>query len=288
MDSLAWMLLRGAFRGASVAGAFCGFGTMFLAATLLRRHDLRGLRAIAWVSLSLALGAGLGWFLLQTADFASAQSLSDVIGAIPIVAQDTRFGNLLLARSAALILATMLFQAKLVRPAMLIAAGAVIAESWLGHGGAMADVTGHILLAVSIAHLFAGAAWLGALPALRLAIKTLPEPDARRLGQDFSPLGIACVVTLLATATIQYILLIGRPAALFTTAYGLTASAKILLLIGLITLAARNRQVLVPGLPAARSALLRSIDVEIMVGLAVLIAAGVILQFEPPGMVMVQ
>ena len=67
---------------------------------------------------------------------------------------------------------------------------------------------------------------------------------------------MACVAVLVITASIQFLLLIGRPAALFTSAYGLTASAKILLLAALVALAARNRTRLTPNLPATHAQLL--------------------------------
>ena len=226
----------------------------------------------------------LGWFLLQTADFSSAQNFGDVLAAIPIVAQDTRFGGVLLGRCAALILATSCFQAGWPRFAAPIAACTVVAESWLGHGGAMAGTIGTILFITSIAHLAAAATWLGTLPALRLAIKRLPPETAQNLAQNYSPIGIACVATLIITATVQYYFLIGRPAALVTSAYGLTASLKILLLLGLIALATLNRTRFTPALPKTRPQLLRSINVEITLGLLTLLAAGLILQLEPPAM----
>jgi putative copper resistance protein D len=267
-----------------MAGSFGVFGTALLAATLLHRRQITGLRSIAFASLALALIAGAAWFLLQTADFASATSLSDVISALPIVARDTRFGALLLGRCAALLAATACLHLNWPRPAALIAGGAIIAESWLGHGGAMTGPIGAILLVTSIAHLAAGAAWLGSLPALYLALKQLPDDAAKQLARNFSPLGIACVATLIITAAIQYCVLIGRPASLFTSAYGLTALAKILGLTALIALAARNRTRLVPTLPASRARLLRSVRHEIMLGLLILLAAGLILQLEPPTM----
>ena len=135
-------------------------------------------------SLGLALLAGLGWFLLQTADFASAQNVGDILAAIPIVAQDTRFGGILLGRSAALILATCCFQAGWPRIATLIAFSTVIAESWLGHGGAMSGTIGILLLIISIAHLSAAASWLGTLPALRPAIKRGPANIVQNLAKN--------------------------------------------------------------------------------------------------------
>ncbi len=284
MDSPLWLLLRGLCRGVHIAGAFSGFGTFFFAATLLRGQKLPGLKRLAWISLGVALLGGAGWFLLQTADFASAQSFSDVTAAIPIVAQDTRFGVLLLARTGGLILATLIFQFGYSRVATLIALGTVAAESWLGHGGAMSGNTGNILLGTSVVHLLAAAIWLGTLPALYIALKRLPEASVQGIARAYSPIGVGCVAALIVTATIQYFLLVGHLAALFTSAYGLTASAKILLLAALVALAARNRTRLTPNLPVSRAQLLRSVHVEIMLGVAVFLAAGLILQLEPPTM----
>jgi copper resistance protein D len=284
MGSVDWMLLRGIVRGLQMVGSFVTFGTLFLAATLLYREYLPGLRPIAWTGLAAALAFGVAWFLLQTADFASASSFSDVVAALPIVADNTRFGELLIGRCGALLLATLCFQVGWPRLAALIAFGAIVAESWLGHGGAMTGTIGTILLITSIVHLSSGAMWLGALPALRLAIKRLPVNAAAIVARRFSPIGIACVMSLVVSAAIQYWLLIGRPAALFTTGYGFVAFVKILLLVGLVILAAINRERLTPKLPLTRPWLLRSINAELVLGLLVLVAAGVILQLEPPTM----
>ena len=287
MGGPAWILLRGALRGLHIAGSFSAFGTILLSATLLSGHQpVPNLKPLAWASLGLALLAGLGWFLLQTADFASAQNFSDILSAIPIVAQDTRFGAILLGRCAALILATFCFQAGWPRIAALIAFCTVIAESWLGHGGAMSGTIGTLLLITSIAHLTAAASWLGTLPALYLAIKHGPANTAQSLAQKYSALGIASVATLILTGTIDYWFLIGRPAALITSAYGLTASLKTLLLLALLILATLNRTGFTPNLPTATPNFLRSITLEIALGLLTLLAAGLILQLEPPAMAM--
>lgn len=284
MDDTAWTLLRGAVRGLQMAGSFVAFGTMFLAATLLHGRPPRGLRPLAWGGLAVALIAGGGWFFLQTADFVGATNIAAVAGALPLVARDTRFGMLLTGRCLALLAAALCFQAGWVRLAALLGLGAVVAESWLGHGGAMIGTIGTVLLLTSIVHLAAGAVWLGALPALRLAIRRLPLPAAAEVARRFSPIGMGCVAALLVTAAIQFWLLIRWPASLFSTAYGGAALAKILLLAGLIALAAVNRQRLVPKLPVTRPWLVRSINAELVLGLLILLAAGVILQFEPPAM----
>ncbi len=284
MDGPAWLVLRGLCRGLHLAGYFSAFGTMFLAATLLRGKRVQGLRRVAWSSFALALIAGAGWFLLQTAYFATAQSWADIVNAIPTVAEYTRFGALLLGRMVALLLAAALFHRGWPRLAALLGLGGVLAESWLGHGAAMGGGVGALLLAVSLAHVVAAAIWLGALPGLYLALKTLPEDAAASLARAFSPMGMVCVAALLVTAFVQYWVLIGAPGALVTTAYGAVALAKMLLLAALIALAVLNRTRFTPRLPASRGALLRGIGSEIALGLVVLMAAGLLLQFGPPAM----
>jgi putative copper resistance protein D len=282
LDDASLLMLRGACRGLHLAGYFTAFGAIFLPAALLRKETVQELKSLVWTGFSLALLAGAAWFLLQTAYFASAQSFTDVMAAIPLVALDTRFGGLLLGRLAVLLLAVFLFYGNQPRLAALLGFGGVVAEAWLGHGGAMMGWEGDVLLGTSILHLAAAALWLGTLPALLIAVAKLqdPAPLARRYG----PLGMACVIVLLLTALVQYVLLIGRPAALFNSGYGASALAKILLLAMLIALAARNRFRLVPALPAARPALLRAIGMETLLGLLALLAAGVLLQLAPPAM----
>ncbi|MDR3505797.1 MAG: CopD family protein [Acidocella sp.] len=284
MDSPTGLVLRGLCRGLHLAGCFSASGTMILAATLLRGARVPGLKRLAWSGFALALGAGAGWFLLQTADFASAQGWADILKAIPIVVQDTRFGALLLGREAVLLLAALLFQAGWVCPAALLGLGGALAEAWLGHGGAMTGAEGDVLLASAILHLAGAALWLGTLPALLLALRYLPGDEAVRLARRFSPLGMACIAALLGTAAVQFVLLIGGVGALFASAYGAVAGAKILALVLLTSLAARNKFSLAPRLPGSRAALCRAVGLEIAIGLVVLFAAGLLLQLEPPAM----
>lgn len=282
MDDTTQLMLRGLCRGLHLAGYFTSFGAIFLPAILWRRDAVQGLKPLAWAGLGLALFAGVAWLLLQTAYFASAQNFTDVTTAISAVLQYTRFGNLLLGRMAVLLLAVLLFQANQLRPAALLAFGGVVAQAWLGHGGAMTGRVGDVLLTTAILHLAAAALWLGTLPALLIAVAKLPDPAA--LVRRYSPFGMGCVATLLLTALVQYQVLIGRPAALLNSGYGMLALAKTMMLVLLIAVAARNQLRLAPALPASRHALLWAISVEIVLGLLVLMAAGALLQLAPPAM----
>lgn len=282
MDDTTQLMLRGLCRGLHLAGYFTSFGAIFLPAILWRRGTVQGLKPLAWVGLGLALLAGVAWLLLQAAYFASAQDFADVTTAIPAVLQYTRFGNLLLGRMAVLLLAVLLFQANLPRLAALLAFGGVVAQAWLGHGGAMTGPVGDVLLTTAILHLAAAALWLGTLPALLVAVAKLP--DATALVRRYSPFGMGCVAALLLTALVQYQVLIGHPAALLNSGYGGLALAKTVMLALLIVVAARNKLRLAPSLPTSHTALLRAISVEIALGLLVLVAAGTLLQLAPPAM----
>lgn len=287
-----WPLLRGLARGLHIAGCFTLFGTCLIDAWLLPTAARPALRRpftiLAWGSFALLILAGATWFILQAADMSGAADIDDLFSAMPIVATQTRFGSLFIGRIAVLSAAMFCFQFGRQKPAAIAAGLAVTAQAWLGHGGAMTGAAGNILLATAIIHLASGSAWLGSLPALALSLRRAAITDAARLAQSFSPLGIACVIGICGSALIQYVFLIGTPGALFASAYGLVAIFKILLLAGLVALAARNRRRLTPALlttgEPARQALLRSVHGEIALGLAILLAAALLLQLTPPSM----
>ena len=281
MDSPVWMLIRGLCRGLHLAGYFGAFGTALFGA-VLAQGQVKGLRRLAWAGFAVALIGGAGWFWLQSADFASAGDPATVLSALPLVAGYTRFGWLTLARMGLLLLALLCAQGRRWKLASVLSGIGVLAQSWLGHGAAMGGVEGDALFGASLLHVGSAAVWLGTLPALALGLRASPEPFA--LAQRYSRLGMVCVAALLVTAFLQYLLLIGRVSAFFTTGYGAAALVKLVLFAGLIGLAARNRYRLMPSLPASRGALLRAIAIEAGLGMLVLLAAGVLMQLAPPAM----
>ncbi len=281
MDSPAWLVLRGLCRGLHLAGYFCVFGTALFGA-VLAQGPMPGLRRLAWGGFAIALIGGVAWFWLQSADFAGAGDPGTVLAALPLVAGYTRFGWLTLARMGLLLLAMPCVQGRRWRLAAVLAGIGALAQSWLGHGAAMGGEEGDVLFAISLAHVGAAAAWLGTLPALALGLRASRAPMA--LAQRYSRFGMVCVAVLLATAFLQYLLLIGKVSAFFTTFYGAAALVKLVLFAGLIWLAARNRYRLTPALPASLGALLRAIALEAGLGMLVLLAAGVLMQLPAPAM----
>lgn len=226
-----------------------------------------------------ALLFGLVWLPIQAAEMAGAGNLAQVLQATPIALLDTRYGQALLIRGAMLIVALFLAGSLANRArttlALLPAAVAVVAQSWMGHPAAADDAW---LLGASMAHVLAAGAWLGALIPLFLVIKALPGAGAARASGYFSWIGQLAVLVLAVTAWLQGVPLIGNEAGLIGTQYGQIASFKLVLFGLLLLFAVVNRFKLTPGLDGSDAAqakrhLTVSIAIETVIGLVVVLAA---------------
>ncbi len=125
--------------------------------------------------------------------------------------------------------------------------------------------------------------WMGALVPLLLALR---GPDAALQMRRFSGLAVPMVVVLvLSGATLTWVQM-GNPAALAGSAYGLVLGTKLLLVLGLLALAARNRLVLTPALAVGHAAaglrLDRAIRAEVVLGLVILALASSFRLTPPP------
>jgi putative copper export protein len=287
-----WLICRAAARGLHTAGAFVTFGTMLLTIVLLPAPSAARLRRVmirlVWGATALTMGAGLIWFALQTVNMADPASLAEFVTAIPLVAA-TRFGELLTLRCLLLIgVAVWVTRGRNPVLALLLAGAAVAGQAWLDHGGAMTGPTGTALLVSDVFHLLGGAAWIGSLPALWLAIARLPLDEAALLARRYSPMAMVAVAALTVSAGVQGVLLVGSVGALWQTGYGRIVLIKIGLLAALLGFAAYNRARLVPalstGLCPARTALRRTVACETLLGLAALLAAALLLNLDPPTM----
>jgi putative copper resistance protein D len=290
---LALSLLRGATDGA-VLGTF---GTLVLTwlvappalAVAETPGTLRlGLRrqGVCWAV--AAIGLVLVWLVFVAKSLSEAADLPALAAAVGTVAAQTQFGHLVLATLACLLLVIAASVAPLCRDrlawAVMPAIGAVVLQALHGHALGMGMP---LMVASECAHLLAAGAWIGALPAFWLLARRLPPEGLSILARRFSPLGVACVLVLAATAFAQGWALIGSFGALGGTAYGWMALLKLLFFVLLLSLAALNRQLLTPTLAgaataeAARRHLLASVAMEVVLGLAAILAAGLLASLEP-------
>jgi len=138
-----------------------------------------------------------------------------------------------------------------------------------------------LLLYAEGLHPLAGGAWLGGLPPLLILVRDArPEPSAETL-RRFSKLATLCVIAIAGTACFQGWVLGGGMGGLIGTAYGSLLLLKAALFAALLGLAAFNCFRLTPALErqdaqTARWALLCTIAAETVLGLMVVVAAGVL------------
>ena len=276
-----------AARGAADAGLLSAFGALLALAWLAPPvlADLAGeapklarrLTRLAWLSLAGAVVLTGGWLVLQSA--ALAGSALDT----PMVLRESLFGHLVLARTALLCMAALALARHRLWTATTLAAAAVATQAGHGHAWAMQEGPSWLLLS-SVIHLLAAGAWLGGLVPLLVLVATAPPDIAAQASARFSPLGTVSVMLLAGTAAFQATVLIGSVAGLVGTTYGLVALAKLTGLLALLGLAARNRFRLTPALrggSCGKAPLVGSIAIEALIGLLVVLAAGLLTSLSP-------
>ena len=301
-------------RGLHLAATLSLLGTAGFLAWILPAAGVtpdpldRRLVWVWWISGSVALLAGLAWFALQSAAIAGADNLSNLLEALPVVAEHTRYGTTLMLRLALLLVGTLAAAWQSVTAwrsashriqsdtgtqrglavylTLLLTAVALGLQGVIGHAGATAGAIGHGLVLSESLHLLAASLWLGALLPLWISLRMLPPAAAASVCERFSPVGLACVVVLAGTGFAQALELIGSLPALLGTAYGHIALLKIALFLLALTLAAVNRLWLTDrlrtGAPGARRHLMVSVAIETLLGLAI-VTAGAFLASSVPG-----
>jgi len=254
-------------------------------------------------SLVLAVVSGAGWLLLLAAKIGN-QSLSEAIteGTAWVLLTQTRFG---LDWQLRLLLAVLLAGSLLLERrtpsrwldlfAALAGSIFIAALAWAGHGAATSGIAGDVHLGADIFHLIAAGAWLGGLIPFVLLVRLLRHSDepgwatiACAVVSRFSNLGIIAVGTLLVSGTINAWFLVGGPVNWTGTGYGRLLQLKIALFVGMICLAAVNRQYLMPHLsadisgydPERRTRTARKMErnamLEVTLGLAVVVVVAML------------
>jgi copper resistance protein D len=234
-----------------------------------------------------AILAGIGWLILETAAMASVATPSEVVQALPLVALQTHYGKVMLARLGLLLIATVFFRpdsTSRISIILLLTAAALSLQGFIGHAGAMGGERGAALTAFESLHLLAAGLWLGALMPLWLSLGRLPAASAQVVCMRFSPIGLGCVLVIAGTGLAQGLVLIGSPSALVDTDYGRIALVKISLFFVALALAALNRLWLTDRLTQANTPRLMqgSVASEAVVGLVIIIAAAFLASSMPP------
>jgi copper resistance protein D len=261
-----------------------------------------------WLALALSIASALAWLVLLSVRI-SHKSFIDAIadGTTWLVLSQTQFGIAWQLRLVlgALLAACLLLRRKagdsLASGLTILAglsAGAYLGSlAFAGHGAAGLGGEQNVHLTADFLHLIAAGLWLGSLIPLALLLVYLSRfresgwvSAAADAGSRFSVLGILAVGVLLASGTINSALLLGEMYNLIDTEYGRLLLLKIALFAAMVTLAAVNRQYLLPRLSdragpdnaadAVRK-LVQSTLIEIALGLSIVCIVG-LLGIMPP------
>jgi len=166
-------------------------------------------------------------------------------------------------------------------PAILILASSVVTSHSFSRMEGRA-----VLVGLTSLHYLATASWIGGLPYLLLSMKRVSEQGIRiRISQRFSRLAQISVAVLFLAGLGMSLVFVGSWNALYGTAYGIMVGTKVVLFGCLLLLGASN-YFIVRGVGAASAAgatsLIRFGEVEIGIGLTVILAAAS-LTSQPPG-----
>ena len=276
-------------RGVHVTALVSLFGTLLFITVLADDVRLRRvLQRVARISATCALVAGLAWLVVESSVIAGTDSVAATLRAAPVVAFQTHYGRWFVVRCALLAVVVLLpFGQRAVLVIALALAGVALAmQPLLGHAGAIGGLVGAELIASETLHLLAAGAWLGGLLPLFIAVRMLSHEGAANACRSFTPIGLAAVLLLAGTAVVQVVELMGGLPGLFGTRYGHVALVKLALFFVLLSLAGVNRLVLTERLAgdeprAARWHMRLSILCEMVLGVAVIVAAGLLASLTP-------
>jgi putative copper resistance protein D len=253
---------------------------------------------ITLVGAILALLSAVAVLMATTGMMAGDMMAAIQPATLTSVLWQTEFGHVWCAR---LVVAVLLVLAPLMRPVgrrqavVLVLSGLLLVSlGWVGHA---ADDQGALRLVHELnqmAHLLAGAFWLGGLLPLGWVLARLwhtSDPAWLPLGREvlprFSQMGYSAVAVLAVTGTVNSVLLVVSPAALVGTSYGRLLLLKIFLFLAMVSLASINRFWLMPQIArqsstdAPLSALARSVLAEQGLALAILAVVSVLGTWPP-------
>lgn len=248
----------------------------------------------------VAAVSGVAWLFATIANMTG--DLADIVDPETLHAFffETSFGPLAAARLLLLVALVVIAGVPLATWPRCAASAALsglllASQAWLGHaaeGGG--TIYGNVMILAYAAHVLAGAAWIGSLVPLGLAIVELrrhadARAGTRRLLSRYSAMAVGAVSLIVASGIANTAFRVGMaPGMLVPTAYGRILGAKLVLVLVMLVIAAFNRVVVMPRLARSPSdavapgILEKSIALEGVLGLLVLSAAALLGVTAPP------
>lgn len=267
-----------------------GFRLLVLRRPLSPRAEAR-FYAVTGIGVVATLNVGIAAFVLRAEDALQLPLGRLVYGDLSPIAR-TRFGTAFIAMTlgfavvaAFLFVAWLTDRAVLLWPAFLVGLAFASGLSLSGHSAADAGSSWKTEFA-DWAHLSAACLWIGGLVQLGLVVWPL-MPEARRGAfLAFSRLATICIAVLLLAGVYLSIARLPRLSDLWSSGYGHVLLVKIGLVCLALAWGGLHKLVAVPAVVWANERLVgrlqRSLLGESMVGMAVLLAAAVLVDAKPP------
>ena len=246
---------------------------------------------VSTVGVVAVLEIGIVAFCLRCADVLQLPFGKFVYGDLSPISGGTRFGKAFVAMTlgfalvAALVyLAWLLERTVLLVPALVLALGFVAGLSVSGHDGVDPGSSWKSEVADWV-HLSAATVWIGGLVTL---VVTWPVAGAlrRQLFLRFSQVAVVLVALVLAAGVYLAIVRLPHLHDLWTQSYGQVLLVKIALVAVVLAWGAAHHFLVRPALERAGDGFMvrvgRSIAGESLVGIAVLLAAAILVDSKPP------
>uniref|UniRef100_A0A7C2AGH6 Copper resistance protein D n=1 Tax=Pseudomonas graminis TaxID=158627 RepID=A0A7C2AGH6_9PSED len=210
-------------------------------------------RLTGWLA-AIALASAVAWLMLTAAYLSSDWSSAIDPSTVGLVLGNTWFGHVWVVHL--LLNALVVILNRRVRPCALLALNTLllITLAPVGHGAMFDGLKGQLLILNQMLHLLGVGTWLGGLLMLALLLRADHGVDLAAVLRRFSGIGYALVAVIIATGLINVRALSGGfwPEPAFA-GFGLVLAVKVVMVLGMLVLAALNRQLArAADLPMAR------------------------------------
>jgi putative copper resistance protein D len=235
---------------------------------------------------ALAAAGAIAWIVLlgRQAEGAAGLPSASILG---FLCARTGFGRALVA-AALLGVALAVLGARdgdRARARAVLSGALLVSLAFVGHAAAGSGPAGQARLGAMAVHLLAAGLWLGALPALARALRARPGAALERLLRRFGAVGLVSVCAILASGLGSGLFVLAMTGGRVGPGYGTTFAVKLALVAALLALAAVNRFRLTPLFArdgdGAVSALRRTVLLEQLLGLGVVVAVALLGQLDP-------
>lgn len=241
---------------------------------------LRLSRLLGWLAV-VALASAVAWLMLTAAYLSSDWSSAIDPSTVGRVLGNTWFGHVWIVHL--LLNALVVILNRRAKPSVMLVLNALLLMTLapVGHGAMFEGLKGQLLILNQMLHLLGVGTWLGGLWMLAWLLRADHGVDLAAVLRRFSGIGYGLVAVIIATGLINVRALSGGfwPAPALA-GFGLVLAVKVVMVLGMLALAALNRQLArAADLPVQRLKL--SLFLECLCGAGALAAVSLLGTLPP-------